>query len=158
MANIDDYVTGVFNLAYHAAWSSVTDLMTSDSANATWRKAAPMARAVVEKKKMYAWLGMQLCVTFATLLVYDALYFPSVKFVRDTTLAPLRLDFASIAYHRLSKGLFSATALSKEDHKLPMGRFHESAEKSADNADDRASSDVCRRRLVFVDKSGHEMQ
>jgi hypothetical protein len=153
---LDDYVTGLLTLAYHAAWSSAMELMPVESANGTWSQASPMVRAVIEKRKIYAWFAMQLTVTVAALLVYAALGFSSVKFVRDTTFTPLRLDFSSVTHHRHSKGLCSAAALSKEDHKLPMVRFRESIVRRSSDSDQGVSINGCRRRIVFVDEADHE--
>jgi hypothetical protein len=125
--------------------------MLGDSANRTWRQASPMVRALVEKRKMYGWLSMQLTVTIAAILVYAGFRFSSVKFVRDTTLTPLRLDLSPVTQHRFSKGLCSAAALSKEDYKLPMVRFYQSMLNHSGDARKELLSKYCRSRIVFVD-------
>jgi hypothetical protein len=51
---LDDYDTCFFTMPYYTALSSKMELMFVDAANGKWRQASPMARDVIEKRKMYA--------------------------------------------------------------------------------------------------------
>ncbi|PVH95964.1 hypothetical protein DM02DRAFT_675105 [Periconia macrospinosa] len=152
---IDDYVTGVLRLAYHAAWSSAMEMtsMATGDFYEVWRQAHPMVRAELQKSKVYAWFAMQLTITVAAVFVYAALRYSSVKFVRDTALTPLRLDLSKVTHTRSSTGLCNAVALSKEDRKLPMVKFDDSAVHKAGEDGEGA----CRRRIVFVDEAGRKL-
>jgi hypothetical protein len=149
--SLDDYVTNVLTLSYHAAWSAAIDLVQVRE-NGTYKRATPMVRASVDKGKLLGWLAMQLTVTIAAGLVYAALQFSTVKFVRDTTLTPLRLDLSQVTHHPRTSGLCNAVALNKKDRRLPMLRFGSNV--SAKLGEDTGKlSDVCRMRVVFADEA-----
>lgn len=154
--SLDEYTTSILRLAYHATWSTSMDLLMKVPENSTFRQATPMVRASVDKGKMYAWFAMQLTIAIAAGLVLAALQLSSVKFVRDTTLTPLRLDFNSVTHHRLCKGLCTAAALNKEDKELPMIKFHENS-KEVYSEDQEETTNVCRSRVIFVNETGEEI-
>ncbi|OAL48494.1 hypothetical protein IQ07DRAFT_102676 [Pyrenochaeta sp. DS3sAY3a] len=152
---IEHYVSGLLTLSYHAAWSSAAGLMVIRE-NSTYNVATPMVKAEVDKGKLIGWLNMHFAITIAAVLVCTALQFSTSKFIRDTTLAALQLDFSKVMHHRLAPGLCDATTLSRQDHKLPMVKFQmETSESSLEGMGNKGSG--CRRRVVFVDENGRRI-
>ncbi|KAH8693398.1 hypothetical protein GQ44DRAFT_719634 [Phaeosphaeriaceae sp. PMI808] len=148
--SLEQYTINAMTLGYHAAWSSAVTML-GVSENGTYRRAIPMIRASVDRSKLLVWLSMQLTMTIAAALVWVALKFSTAKFVRDTTLVPLRLDLSEVTHHKMSDGLCDATSLDQRDHGLPIVKF-----KKGD-PEIQAHSKHCRHRIVFVDANGVEL-
>ncbi|KAF2112629.1 hypothetical protein BDV96DRAFT_689423 [Lophiotrema nucula] len=152
---IDEYTTGVLTLAYHAAWSSTMATLAHDFEEVKYQKSEAVVRASLDKSRLCWWLAMQLCLSFAAVLVYTALRFSAVKVIRDTTLAALTLDLSKVAHDGRAPGLCNVVALDKEDTKLPMVKFDFGSEKLLEESDKSLEGAHCCRRLVFA-HDGHD--
>ena len=69
---LEDYTTGLLTLAYHAAWSSAFNTLTSTLEESSYKKAVPVVRAKIDRSRLQLWLAMQLCLPLAAVLVYSA--------------------------------------------------------------------------------------
>lgn len=145
-SSIDNYTISALTLAYHAAWSSAVNYMTTKE-NSTYRSAAPMVQASVDTGKLLVWLCMNFTIILASSLVFLALRFSTVKFVRDTTITPLLLDLSEITHHSQSEGLCNAVALGKKDQNLPSLRFYRGGDGEG-REQVQSISESCQRRLV----------
>ncbi|KAL8671272.1 MAG: hypothetical protein Q9168_004226 [Polycauliona sp. 1 TL-2023] len=149
--DLDDYVSGMLTLGYHAAWSGLMTRLGNDSEPAAFRPASPIVFASIDNTKLYVWLAMQATLTISAVLVLLAQSVSKTKTIRDPTIAALTIDLTDIAHSGRANGLCNATALSKEDAKLPSLRWQEERTKSRGGQAGTDGSSC--RKIVFVDEA-----
>jgi hypothetical protein len=118
--NVDHYLRGTIALAYQASWNSLTDLFSDDGKEyATTRVsiAQDVVQASVSVSRIYAWLGLNLLLTVAGLILMWLQSRCYGKTVRDFTLAAILMDPQEILSQDES-GICSAVTISKQDKSL----------------------------------------
>ncbi|KAJ9416620.1 hypothetical protein QL093DRAFT_2568028 [Fusarium oxysporum] len=124
-SDLDDYVTGMLTLGYHASW--------------------------IHKVKLYIWLGMNATLTLSAILVFGASMTVKTKRVRDTALAPLAMDLSDIVHSPGAWGLCNAVSLSRQDNELPRMRWQASALRNRNESEGGDGNKFCSRKVVFAD-------
>ena len=125
--NVEHYLRGTITLAYQASWNSLTDLFSdAGTANTTTGISAPQSviRASVSGSRMVAWLGMNLLLTIAGLILMWLQSRCVGKTVRDFTLAAVFMDPQEILQEDES-GICNAVSISKQDRLLGAFRLVE---------------------------------
>jgi hypothetical protein len=118
--NVDHYLRGTIALAYQASWNSLTDLFSDDGeeyATTGVNIAQDVIRASVSAPRMYAWFGLNLLLTVASLILMWLQSRCYGKTVRDFTLAAILMDPQEILRQDES-GICSAIKISKQDRSL----------------------------------------
>ncbi|KAK7973928.1 hypothetical protein PG989_015776 [Apiospora arundinis] len=153
--DLNAYATGALRLGYDAAWSQMimTLVKPSEAEPVQVRQAQPVVRAVLNRPRLYLWLGLNGLVGVSALLVAWAQSRTTVAVpVRDTTLAPLLMDMSALTHTGTVSGLCNAGSLRKEDKKLPPMIWMNSKAPSLVDASHIAGGvdEGCRRRVVFA--------
>lgn len=148
---LDGYAVGLLTSAYHASWSALFNRVAiSVFTDVPVTPSEETVRLLLDRKRLYAWLGMNLCLTISTLLVAIGQRLSSTKTIRDTTVAALTIDLTPVTHDPRARGLCDAVELSKADGKLPRLQW-QTAHKLDRDGELGAVGGGCRRRIVFAD-------
>ncbi|KAL9045261.1 MAG: hypothetical protein Q9214_001671 [Letrouitia sp. 1 TL-2023] len=146
--DLDEYITGMLRLGYHAAWSSLVKHLGNASEPETIRAAeTAVVYATIDWMRLGLWLAMSAMLTLSAVLVAVAQNLSATKTIRDTTFAALAMDLTEVTHSSRSRGLCNAVALNKEDRSLPRLKWEGGCDIN-----------VCHRRVVFAerDTAAHE--
>ncbi|CAE6526224.1 unnamed protein product [Rhizoctonia solani] len=95
--NIDSYVEAVLVRSYSGAWDALNSRMWTQSAYSAYHPSFPGLLALVDQRRVYAWLGLQLLVTFLG-VIFLIIQSNCSKYalVGDTTLTAFYVDTTMI--------------------------------------------------------------
>ncbi|KAI4246379.1 MAG: hypothetical protein L6R40_002047 [Gallowayella cf. fulva] len=148
--DLDDYVSGMLTLGYHAAWSALIPSFGNTTEPVEFRAASPIVLASIDNARLYIWLAMHATLTVSAVLVFLAQCVTKIKTIRDPTLAALTIDLTDVTHSGRTPGLCNAVALSKEDEKLPRLQWDRRTEKNRQGQ--AYHDDTSCRKIVFVDE------
>ncbi|KAH7240260.1 uncharacterized protein BKA55DRAFT_706835 [Fusarium redolens] len=149
--NLDDYVTGMLALGYHATWSALMKRLGNKTGPISFKSPEPVVFVAVDRFKLYIWLGMNTTLKFSAILVFGASMTAKAKTVRDTALAPLTMDLTDIVHSPGARGLCNAASLSRQDNELPRMPWQASALRNRNESEDAEGNKLCSRKVVFAD-------
>ncbi|KAF2803236.1 uncharacterized protein BDZ99DRAFT_503285 [Mytilinidion resinicola] len=146
--NIDNFVKGMLSMSYHSTWSAMPVIINDNTEAVDVTPMEPVILASVDKRRLYAWLGMNLALTVAALLVGVAHHWTTtrIKTIRDTTLAALTIDISKIS-HQSGSGLCNASALNGDDHAIGRMKWKDDNDMETYHMTDETHRDGCRREL-----------
>jgi hypothetical protein len=149
---IDAYTIGMLRLAYHSAWSSLTNDLGRATETISVRHAESVVRASVARTRLYIWLGTQIALELSAIILYGMLKRTGIKATRDPTLTALTMDISSVSHSGMAPGLCNAVTLDKTDKKLPDLARNIRPRREGDQQEDMEEEDSCVRRVTFVAK------
>lgn len=149
--DLNDYVSGILTLGYHAAWSALITGVGNSSEPVEFRAATPIIFASIDKTRLYIWLAMQATLTVSAVLVLLAQSVSRNKTIRDPTVAALMVDLTDVTHSGRANGLCNAVTLSKEDQKLPLLQWEGEADKTR-SGKDRIDKSSC-QKIIFADEA-----
>ncbi|CAE6531101.1 unnamed protein product [Rhizoctonia solani] len=95
--NIDAYIEAVLVRSYSASWSSINARMWTQSAHSSYLPSFPGLLALVDHRRVYIWLGVQLLVTFLGIIFLIIQSSRSrYPLIGDTTLTAFYVDTTMI--------------------------------------------------------------
>ncbi|EWZ32899.1 hypothetical protein FOCG_12681 [Fusarium oxysporum f. sp. radicis-lycopersici 26381] len=150
-SDLDDYVTGMLTLGYHASWSALMRRLWNETELISFKASEPVVYVAVHKVKLYIWLGMNATLTLSAILGFGASMMVKTKRVCDTALAPLAMDLSDIVHSPGAWGLCNAASLSRQDNELPRMRWQASALRNRNESEGGDGNKFCSRKVVFAD-------
>ncbi|EXA30177.1 hypothetical protein FOVG_18440 [Fusarium oxysporum f. sp. pisi HDV247] len=150
-SDLDDYVTGMLTLGYHASWSALMKRLWNETEPISFKASEPVVFVAVQKVKLYIWLGMNATLTLSAILVFGASMTEKTKTVRGTALAPLAMDLSDIVHSPGAQGFCNAVSLSRQDNELPRMRWQGSALINRNESEGGDGNKFCSRKVVFAD-------
>ncbi|KAF2201732.1 hypothetical protein GQ43DRAFT_471506 [Delitschia confertaspora ATCC 74209] len=147
---IDAYTTGMLRLAFHSAWSALTNDLGRATETISIMAPEPVVRASVARLRLYIWLGTNLALELCGGIMYLMIKWSGKKATTDPALAALTMDVRDVSHDaRTAPGLCNAVSLGKGDRKL--GRLGWGGRAQGDDEEEDLMECRCVRRVGFVD-------
>lgn len=116
MSNVDDYVIEVLGRSYSGAWTAITNFLGGSETPLTssFSPSLPFLQAQVDLKRVYAWLAIQLLLTFSGIIFLWMQAGSDFPLIGDTTLAAFKLDATDVTTKEGDKMLNNGSLLRLE--------------------------------------------
>lgn len=149
---IDAYTIGMLRLAYHSAWSGLTNDLGRSTETISIKTATPVVRASVARSRLYVWLATHLALEVSAILLFAVLKWTGIKAIRDPALAALTLDISDVSHSDDALGLCNAVSLNEKDKELVRLMFMARIGGGCEEREGMSLGRGCVRRVGFVEK------
>ncbi|KAF8691607.1 hypothetical protein RHS03_08748, partial [Rhizoctonia solani] len=114
--DVDTYVEQLLIRSYSAAWSALMDYWAWSPANLSYRTPVPSLVAHVNEPRVYSWLGIQLSITFLSIIfIILQSWLSVIPLIGDTSLTSFYLDTTSLPESKSVNPLINGALVVQED-------------------------------------------
>ncbi|KAF8674557.1 hypothetical protein RHS04_07232 [Rhizoctonia solani] len=116
LLDVDTYVEQLLIRSYSAAWSALMNSLAKSPANLSYRTPVPSLVADVNEPRVYSWLGIQLSITFLSIIfIILQSWLSVIPLIGDTSLTSFYLDTTSLPESKSVHPLINGALVVQED-------------------------------------------